>query len=58
LILISAEPRFAAAASAKATRRRAETDRRSTAPKRAPVSAIDFSREAAELPVEIWDQPP
>jgi putative transposase len=49
-----------ATVSTKATRRRAEADRRSATPTPTPpsVSAIDFTLEAAELPMEIWDQPP
>jgi putative transposase len=42
----------------KATRRRAEAARRLKKEPEPLVSSIDFSKEAASLPMEIWNNPP
>jgi hypothetical protein len=41
----------------KATRRRAEAARRGKGEKQSLVSSIDFTKEAASLPMEIWENP-
>jgi hypothetical protein len=48
----------AALTTTKATRRRAEAARRGKGEKQSIVSSIDFTKEAASLPTEIWDGPP
>jgi len=48
----------AAVTTTKATRRRAEAARRGKVEKPPVASSIDFTQEAASLPMEIWDSPP
>jgi putative transposase len=48
----------AAVTTTKATRRRAEAARRGKREKQPMVSSIDFTKEVASLPMEIWDSPP